>query len=185
MNISQLTKLSTAGFMLLALSACSSTPTSQDTACTMPTGHDLEQAFSSSKFQLETGCSAHFDRYFSALLSIASGDPDKANKGKFSDFLLWANQVDLISKNQARAYYNRYFGVKYVSLKSEYSVCSEACAKKPQLMSDMRNELKLKELGLVKVSGDASTYHRASQLYRETEIVLEATCNACGPLEQN
>jgi hypothetical protein len=184
MNITRLSKLLIANSLLFALFGCNSAP-SQDTSCTMPVGHDIDQAISASKFQLETGCAAHFDRYFTSLLSIASGDPRKENKGKFSDFLLWANQTDLISKNQARAYYNRYFGVKYVSMKGDYSVCSEACPKRSQLLRDMRSELGQKELGLAKVSADASTYHRANQLYNETEIVLEATCTACGPLEQN
>ena len=180
----RLSRLLIASGLLLTLVGCNSNPP-QDTSCTMPGGHDLDQAISASKFQLETGCAAHFDRYFSSLLSIASGDPRKENKGKFSDFLLWANQADLISKNQARAYYNRYFGVKYVSMKGDYSVCSEACPKRSQLLQEMRSELQQKELGLTKVSADVSTYHRASQLYNETEIVLEATCTACGPLEQN
>ena len=64
-------------------------------------------------------------------------------------------------------------------------MCSEACPKRSQLLRDMRDELRQKELGLAKVSADASTYHRATQLYNETELVLEATCTACGPLEQN
>ena len=184
MKINQLGKLLVTNSLLFTLFGCGSTPT-PDTSCSMPTGHDLDQAISASRFQLETGCAAHFDRYFTTLLSIASGDPEKDNKGKFSDFLLWANQADLISKNQARAYYNRYFGVKYMSMQGDYSVCSEACPKRSQLLRDMRDELRQKELGLAKVSADASTYHRATQLYNETELVLEATCTACGPLEQN
>lgn len=182
MKITRSSKLLVASGLLLTLFGCNSAPT-QETSCIIPGGHDLDQAISATKFQLETGCSAQFDRYFTSLLSIASGDPSKENKGKFSDFLLWANQSDLISKNQARGYYNRYFGVKYMSLKGNYSVCSEACPKRSQLLRDMRNELGQKELGLAKVSSDVSNYHRATQLYNETEIVLEATCSACDPLE--
>jgi len=184
MKSTHLIKLLIASALTLALFGCNSAP-SQETSCTMPTGHDLDQAISASKFQLETGCGSHFERYFTSLLSIAAGDPKKENKGKFSDFLLWANQSDLISKNQARDYYNRYFGIKYVSLKGDYSVCSEACPKRSQLLRSMSNELQQKELGLSRVSADVSNYHRAHQLYNETEIVLEATCTACGPLEQN
>ena len=184
MKPSYMIKLLVTNSLLLTLFGCSSTPPA-DTSCTMPTGHDLDKAISASKFQLETGCAAHFDRYFASLLSIASGDPGRENKGKFSDFLLWANQADLISKNQARAYYNRYFGVKYMSMQGDYSVCSYACPKRSQLLRDMRSELQQKELGLAKVSADTSTYHRATQLYNETEIVLEATCTACGPLDQD
>ncbi len=184
MKIYEPQKLLIAIGLLLALAGCNSNPI-QETACVMPTGFDLDQAFRSSKLQLENGCAEHFDRYFTSLLSIASGDPRKENKARFSDLLQWANRSDMISKNQARAYYNRYFGIKYMSLKSDYSVCSEACPKRSRLLLDMRNELKEKELGLAKVSQDVSAYQRANQLYSETEIVLEATCSACAALDQN
>ena len=63
----------------------------------------------------------------------------------------------------------------------EYSVCSEACPRQPALMREMKDELSDKETGLLRVSGDRRSYQRAHQLYREAELVLEATCMACGP----
>ena len=39
------------------------------------------------------------------------------------------------------------------------------------------------ERGLLKISADPLSYQRALQLYRETELVLQATCAACGPVE--
>ncbi len=162
------------------VSACNSNP-SREAACSPPGGHNLDQAMSAARFDLETGCEARFDDYLLRLLEIAEGDPGKENKARFSDFLLWANEEGLLSKRQAREVYNRYFGIKYVSMIGEYSVCSEACPRQPDLMREMKAELSDKETGLLKVSDDRRSYQRAHQLYREAELVLEATCMACGP----
>jgi len=135
------------------------------------------------RFDLGAGCEDRFDAYLEGLLRIAEGDPQSDNKGKFSDFLLWANGQGLISKLQARALYTRYFGVKYVSMQGDYSVCSEACPKKSQMLRDMQSELGDKERGLLKVAADRRSFQRAHRLLQETELVLEATCTSCGPLE--
>lgn len=165
-----------------SLAACSNNPT-RTTACSLPEGPNLEQAVSAARFDLETGCEHEFDAYFQRLLTIAEGDPKKENKAMFSDFLLWANDAGLLSKRQARELYNRYFGIKYVTLVSDYSVCSQTCPNQSDVMREMNRELADKEQGLLKVSSDRLNYTRASNLYQETELVLEATCEACGPIE--
>jgi len=166
----------------IALAACSSSP-AKTAGCSLPAGQDLEQAISQARFDLETGCEHEFDAYFQRLLVIAAGDPKQANKASFSDFLLWSNDAGLLSKRQARETYNRYFGVKYVSLVSDYSVCQQTCPDQSGVMRNMNRELADKEQGLLKVSADRLNYTRASKLYQETELVLEATCEACGPME--
>jgi hypothetical protein len=168
--------------LLTGVTACNSNPP-KGPACELPAGPDLNASVSSARFDLETGCADRFDSYFERLMSIAEGDPKKENKAVFSDFLLWANQQGLLSKRQARRHYNRYFGVKFVSLMSDYSVCSDVCPRQQQLLSEMRDELADKERGLLKVSADPVSYQRASQLYRETELVFGATCAACRPVE--
>jgi hypothetical protein len=178
----KLTGLVTVAAITTSLAACSSNPT-QVTSCSPPQGPNLERAISAARFDLETGCEREFDSYFQRLLKIAEGDPKKENKASFSDFLLWANDSGLLSKRQARETYNRYFGIKYVSLISDYSVCSQTCPHQSDVMRDMNRELADKEQGLLKVSADRLNYTRASNLYQETELVLEATCEACGPIE--
>jgi hypothetical protein len=168
--------------MAASLAACSSHPT-QATTCSLPEGPNLERALSAARFDLETGCEHEFDAYFQRLLTIAEGDPKKENKASFSDFLLWTNEAGLLSKRQARETYNRYFGVKYVSLISDYSVCQQTCPNQSAVMRDMSRELGDKEQGLLRVSADRLNYTRASNLYQETELVLQATCEACGPVE--
>lgn len=164
--------------LVTVLSACNSNPP-REAACSLPAGPHLDQAVGKARFDLETGCEGRFDDYFDRLLSIAEGDPKAENKAVFSDFLLWAHQQGLLSKRQARRYYNRYFGIKYVSLMGDYSVCSDTCRHPQQSLQEMQQELADKERGLLKVSGDRRSYSRASRLYRETELVLEATCTAC------
>ena len=166
MNTSMTMKLAavvTVAAIAGSLAACSSNP-SRATACSLPEGPNLERAISAARFDLETGCEHEFDAYF-------------------SDFLLWANDAGLLSKRQARELYNRYFGIKYVSLVSDYSVCSQTCPRQADVMRDMNRELVDKEQGLLRISADRLNYTRASNLYQETELVLEATCEACGPVE--
>jgi len=165
-----------------ALTACNSNP-SRATACSLPEGPDLDRAISATRFDLETGCEQQFDQYFQRLLTIAEGDPKKDNKAAFSEFLIWANEEGLLSKRQARETYTRYFGVKYVSLVSDYSVCDQTCPRQDEIMREMNRELVDKEQGLLKVSADRREYYRANRLFQETELVLEATCEACGPIE--
>ena len=168
--------------MTTALTACNSNP-SKATACSLPEGPDLDRAISAARFDLETGCEGQFDQYFQRLLTIAEGDPKKDNKATFSEFLIWANEEGLLSKRQARETYTRYFGVKYVSLVSDYSVCDQTCPRQEEVMREMNSELVDKEQGLLKVSADRREYYRANRLFQETELVLEATCEACGPNE--
>ena len=178
-----LTTTGLAGAVLVTLlSGCNSTPT-QETVCNLPSGPNLDQAIARTQTDLKTGCEHRFDGYFQRLLAIAEGDPGKENKTRFSDFLVWANGEGLLSKRQAREIYTRYFGVKYVSLISDYSVCSQTCPRRPEVMRDMTRELEDKEQGLLKISADRQEYSRANQLYQETELVLQATCSACAGTE--
>jgi hypothetical protein len=169
-------------FAILVTTACNSNPP-QELACNVPQGTNLDRAMAAARFDLGVGCEEQFDAYFQRLLTIAEGDPQADNKAKFSDFLLWANDQGLISKLQARTLYTRYFGIKYVSMQGDYSVCSEACPKKSRVLREMQDELGNKEQGLLKVAADRRSFQRAHRLLQETELVLEATCTSCGPLE--
>lgn len=139
----------------------------------------LDTAFEQAKASLGNGCAAQFDRYFDDLLKTAEGDPKPGNKRLFSEFLVWASDEGILSRQQARDYYNRYFNVKFVSLAGDYNNCSHTCPRRDRVMLDMERELTDKERGLVKVSQDNQAYYRSDELYREVELVLEATCTAC------
>ena len=160
---------------LLILASCASTaPT-----CVGPQSKNLDTAISNAQSSLMQGCHAHFDRYYDDLLTIAEGDPKPENKREFSEFLVWSTDKGLLSKRQAEDYYNRFFNVKFMSLKGDYNNCSHTCPNKQKTLFDMERELAEKERGLLKVSLDNDGYYRADQLYQEVELVLEATCSAC------
>ena len=160
---------------LLTLGACAS----QEPGCPSPQTRNLDSAVDFVKTSLNTGCAAHFDRYYDDLLRIAEGDPKPENKRVFSEFLVWSGDQGLLSNRQAKEYYNRYFNVKFMSMKGDYNNCSHTCPNKQKVLFDMERELSDKERGLLKVSEDRDGYYRADRLYQEVELVLEATCTAC------
>ena len=157
------------------LASCAAKPPE----CVSPQTRNLDSAIGAAQTALINGCHAHFDRYYDDLLSIAEGDPGPENKRSFSEFLVWSSDKGLLSKRQAQDYYNRYFNVKFMSLKGDYNNCSQTCPNKRKVLLDMERELSDKERGLLRVSLDNEGYYRADQLYQEVELVLEATCTAC------
>ncbi len=158
-----------------ALSSCASSPP----PCAGPQTKNVDDAISHVQRSLNNGCAAHFDRFYDDLLTIAEGDPRPENKRRFSEFLVWAADEGILSQRQARDYYNRYFNVKFISMAGDYNNCSHTCPRRDRVMLNMERELSDKERGLLKISLDNTGYYRADELYREVELVLEATCTAC------
>ncbi|MBT8104014.1 MAG: hypothetical protein HKN65_02545 [Woeseiaceae bacterium] len=159
---------------LFLASCASNTPD-----CSGPQSRNLATAIDEAQGALANGCHAHFDRYYDTLLGAGEGDPKPENKRAFSEFLVWSSDQGLLSTRQAQNYYNRYFNVKFMSLRGDYNNCSHTCPNKQKVLFDMERELSDKERGLLKVSLDNKGYYRADQLYHEVELVLEATCTAC------
>lgn len=160
------------------IAACTTTPIVDH--CTGDLGRNLNSAIQSAESRLSSGCEYHFDSYFGELLEIAEANPDPLNKSLFSDFLVRASNDGTISKRQAKELYNRYFNIKFVSFTGDYNTCSQTCPVHARVMADMQTELRDKQTGLLKVSEDAQSYYRADHLLKETQLVLEATCRACG-----
>ena len=157
------------------LGACATTQPD----CASPQSRNLDTAIGQAQSALSAGCEAYYERYFDDLLATAEGDPKPENKRAFSEFLLWSTDQGLLSKRQAEDYYNRYFNVKFMTLRGDYNNCSHTCPNKQKVLFDMERELSDKERGLLKVSEDSNAYYRADRLFQEVELVLEATCNAC------
>lgn len=147
--------------------------------CAGRLGTSVEAALAETERRLTNGCEFQFDNYFRENLTLAEANPDSENKRRFSDHLLAVQNQGVISQRQARALYNRYFNVKFVSLAGDYNTCSQTCPVQGRVLSDMRSELQDKELGLLRISSDQTSYYRADHLLKETQIVLEATCRAC------
>jgi hypothetical protein len=159
------------------LAGCANQQTAE--YCSARLAGNLQSAMSDASGRLAGGCEYHFDSYFQQLMTIAEANPDRANGRHFSDFLLNANDMNVISRRQAQSLYNRYFGVKFVSLQGDYNTCSQTCPQRARVLSDMKAELHDKELGLLRASADQQSFYRADNLLKETELVLEATCSAC------
>ncbi len=159
----------------LTFASCATSPP----PCMSPQTRNLDTAVIQVQHELASGCAEHFDRFYDDLLSIAEGDPKPENKRIFSEHLVWATDEGILSKRQAKEYYNRYFNVKFVSLEGDYNNCSHTCPRRDRVMRLMERELTDKERGLMKVSLDNAGYYRADELYQEVELVLEATCRAC------
>lgn len=165
----------------LLLGGCN-TDTTRTVSCPMPEGHDLDTAMAAVKQSIATErktCAPYFESYVQRLLTIAEADPKPENARTFSEFLVWASDEGVVSKRQAREIYNRYFNVVFVSLQSDYNVCTQTCPRQTIVMADMSRELADKERGLLKISADNKAFYRADNLMKETELVLEAACNAC------
>ncbi len=166
----------------LVLAGCASQQTAD--YCAARLDGNLESAMAEASERLSEGCEYQFDGYFQQLLAIAEANPDRENRMRFSDFLLGANDMGVISRRQARSLYNRYFGVKFVSLQGDYNTCSQTCPQRSRVLSNMQAELQDKELGLLRASADQQSFYRADHLLKETELVLEATCTACEAAER-
>jgi hypothetical protein len=166
---------------ILLLTGCNGSGT-RELTCPMPEGHDLDAAIRTVQQSLteeRQACAPYFDAYVQRLLTIAEGDPKPENAQRFSDFLVWASAEGVISRRQAKETYNRYFNIVFVTLQSDYSVCSQTCPDQAKVMAEMAQELADKERGLLKINADSKAFYRADSLLKETELVLEATCNAC------
>jgi len=161
----------------VGLGACATHSTAGH--CSAPLNRDLDTAMMEVEQRLGSGCEYHFDRYFQQLLSIAEDNPDTENKSRFSDHLVRANEMGVISQRQAKELYNRYFNVKFVSLTGDYNTCAQTCPVHAEVMNNMQHELRDKQVGLLKASADKTGYYRADHLLKEAQLVLEATCRAC------
>lgn len=164
---------------LTGCNALNNRPEDTMQSCALLEGHDPDKSFATTRQALSNGCEHRFDDYFARLLSIAEGDPGKQNKRRFSEFLVWSADAGIVSKRQATNLYNRYFNVKFVSLMGDYNNCSHTCPNRHTVIANMEQELADKEQGLLKVSADNDAYYKADHLFKETELVLEATCTAC------
>lgn len=147
--------------------------------CTLPTGVNLVEAISRTKNDLHHfECQSRFEEYLHRLLEIAAGDPDVENKRRFSDFLVWAKSEGILTTVQSKDYYNRYFNTTFMALPDDYNVCSSA-SKKDGIIKAIEQELRQKELGLMKACADKDTYYSAREQFNSLLVLLDAVCLAC------
>lgn len=147
--------------------------------CVLPSGNLVEEAFDTAYETLSRkNCCYRFDEVMQALLSVCEGAPEKKNKERFSDLLVWAKDRGIISTVQAKELYTTYFSSKFISLPDDYQTCSYA-DRYDRIMAQCRDELEKKEQGLVKVCNDRPGFAVASSQFRQIDLILEAACTAC------
>ena len=148
-------------------------------SCPIPSGYLVDKAFITAKSTLSNPeCRYKFETIFLSLLQICSGTPDLDNKELFSQFLTESKNRGIISRNQAKEYYTKYFSSRFVSLPDNFSTCSY-CSRLKKIMGECKSELQAKELGLLKACNDTLSYNKAFGDLEKIEIILEATCSAC------
>ena len=122
---------------LALLTACETGAPKKPVACKPPTGIDLDAAIARTQSDLGMRqCQYQFEAYLDNLLTIAQGNPNIANKQKFSQFLVWANTQGILTRVQAEDYYNRFFNVTFICLPDDYNVCS-VCDRQVEIKRDM------------------------------------------------
>lgn len=124
-------------------------------------------------------CSVRFIEHFNTLLRLAEGYPSPENKRKFSDYLIWASDRGVTTRQHAEELYNRYFATKFLLMMDSYNLCSSICRNEATFITNMEQELADKERGLIRISRDTETFAKASQLYSDSVVVVSATCRAC------
>jgi len=148
-------------------------------SCPIPSGNLVDEAFQTARSTLsQPECRYQFESTLNALLIICKGNPGEKHKQAFSDFLMWAKGEGIISTIQAKEYYNRYFSHKFISMPDNYRTCGY-CRQLKKIMSDGKDELRQKEMGLLKVCRDKESFAKASSDFKAIELILEATCSAC------
>ncbi len=168
------------GAVAIALWLADCQMTREQPGCTLPSGTNVERAFDHAREQLSrNACRPEFGDYFEQLLDIAAGAPGPEHSQRFSEFLLWANAEEVITRRSAEDYYNRYFSPKFASLQNEYSNCTHTCRLKAETESAMQEELLQKDIGLLKVTNDKQKYAQANAYYHSILTLIEATCEAC------
>jgi hypothetical protein len=188
MNKITIKTLSTVLFSSIILMGCNQIQNSKsriikmseiEPMCSMPSGNRIDDAFSHAREDLvSTSCQHQYDKYFTSLLNVASGDPGAENRKRFSDFISWSHDRGIISRIQGKDFYTRYFSSTFRSLPDTRNVCS-ATRNKQSLLNDLQAELKLKKKGLLEVAGDRDSYFETIKQHGDIVLVLEATAMAC------
>lgn len=147
--------------------------------CRLSENTNVQRAVGEAKMDLANDqCRPFFDTYLEGLMTIAAGNPSLTYKKDFSDLLVWASEQGIITTLQAKDYYNRYFSITFMSLPSEYNVCSE-CNAKDSIEQNLITELQQKEQGMKASCGDTTSYFEARNQHESVLLFLDAACEAC------
>ena len=154
-------------------------PLSMEQLCPLPESKIIREAMPEAKNMLSNpDCVSRFDTVFNHLISVAQNDPKPENVKLFSDFLEWAKNNSIISNRQSKEIYTQYFSHKFVALPRDYQTCSR-CKDLDKIFREMNEELRLKDIGLMKICENKEKYVRAKSDHLNMQTVLKAVCKSC------
>lgn len=91
---------------------------------------------------------------------------------------MWCTDAGLLTRMQAKKYYNQYFNTTFMALPADFNVCS-ICPDKEKLIEKLDKELAMKEKGMLKACADKNAYYKVNGQLEELIFLLDSTCRAC------
>lgn len=147
--------------------------------CTAATTLTSAAAFAEAKDILKNpACHVRFESLFKQLKILGADNPGEHNSQYFAGFINWSKKQGIITKTQASALYNRYFGEVFISLPSRGNICSHTLSRKP-LQPDLDIELQQKREGFIEILGNKETFNQIYAQYQQLTFVLDMAEQAC------
>lgn len=126
----------------------------------------------------QSRCRDQFEPYWSSLLDEGERQPDVSNKAKLAAFLSNQRETGVVSRDQARELYSRYFDIRFFSLPDIHNTCSYG-ERGDAISAELAEELRQKRRGLLKIADEKSAYEETLDLYGNVKQILLATRTAC------
>lgn len=123
-------------------------------------------------------CRERAEHYFQDLLRIAEQAPDAQNRQRFSQLFSQLDNAGVISRMQATTWFTQYFSTSFMALPDSHNVCS-ARRQQDNILASMRDELRLKERGLLNILGDREQFFKARQRHDDISLILQTAIMAC------
>ena len=163
-----------------SITACIPKTVKSAPTCLTPETKHVDQAFEQARKSLSNrACHYQFDTVHNQLIEIAQGDPSKDNKKRFYDFYQWITDQGIISKNQSKMLFTRYFTTQFSNaLPDNQNTCSHRSTKET-MVRNLAQEMKYKKVGLQDIIGNRDLYFRAVSKHNDLVFLIETTMLAC------
>ena len=147
--------------------------------CNIPKSTRVDDVIAKTKAILQgTQCNEEFDDLYQNILKVAARDSKPSNRALIKGFIDWCYANGILYKNTARQKYGEYFSSMFMCLEKWPKICHQ-CSGLNEIERDMKAELRMKELGLLRISEDEARYNKAVIAFNQTLVVLKAACMAC------
>lgn len=142
---------------------------------------NLDQAIEAIRGVMGT-CRKLLDAYFDVMLEVSLNHRGEDNYRKIGRYLFSEVDAGILGFEDVKKLMNLYFSPDF-SEKPRVQVQHQLCVQgydgwklAPDVIDELDEELRYKQIGLLEVKDDAETYGLAQQRYVWMKTVLEATC---------